>query len=214
MFVVHTIPDCKWCDRAKRLLRNVGAAYTERLYSTPEEKAAFKREHKTETAPLIYLNGERIGGFEDLALRLGAGVLRFEVGKNAVVPTYGSPGAAGLDLRAANDFEAHLMPGARVLVPTGLRVELPPNHYGRIAPRSGLALKAGIDVMAGVIDEDYRGDIGVVLINLGQGAFTIRPGDRIAQMIVEPYKRMVPVEASGPLDTTDRGEGGFGSTGK
>ncbi|QJA43149.1 deoxyuridine 5'-triphosphate nucleotidohydrolase [Phaeobacter phage MD18] len=146
----------------------------------------------------------------------------------ATIPTYGSNDAAGMDLYA-NFFGEEgdmftLAPGARKLFKTGLSVAIPRGHYGRIAPRSGLAYKHGIDVMAGVVDSDYRGDVGVILINLGfrfdetgrliEGEdVVIRHGDRIAQFIIEAYKPCLPVPALS-LDGTSRGEGGFGSTGK
>jgi dUTP pyrophosphatase len=149
----------------------------------------------------------------------------------ATLPTYGSNGAAGLDL-CANFFserghapEPHghglftvddyfdLAPGQRHLFKTGLAVAIPPSHYGRIAPRSGLAYKAGIDVMAGVIDEDYRGDVGVILINLGSEPYRVKHGDRIAQLIIEKYTPVLVVPTAS-LDDTNRGASGWGSTGK
>lgn len=135
----------------------------------------------------------------------------------ATVPSYGSSGAAGLDLSA--DFADmvgsfyNLHPGERKLFKTGIAVSTPLGHYARIAPRSGLAYKSGIDVMAGVIDEDYRGEVGVILINLGTEPFIIKHGDRIAQMIIEKYTPCLPVIVD-DLDDTNRGGGGFGSTGK
>ena len=135
----------------------------------------------------------------------------------ATAPTYGSARAAGLDLSAnfadmAGDMYV-LEPGERKLFKTGIAVSIPLGHYARIAPRSGLAFKSGIDVMAGVIDEDYRGEVGVILINLGVTDFTVRHGDRIAQLIVEKYTPCLPVIVD-DLDDTNRGAWGFGSTGK
>lgn len=130
--------------------------------------------------------------------------------EDATVPTYGSEQAAGMDLYAAE--EVTIEPGTHALIKTNIAVMLPNFYYGRIAPRSGLAYKKGIDVFAGVIDSDYRGDIGVILYNAGSEAFEVAKGDRIAQMIVTPYKpvKLQPVKE---LPDTDRGEGGFGSTG-
>ena len=124
-------------------------------------------------------------------------------------PEYGSRDAAGADLRAANDGE--LRPMERQLVDTGLRIAMPSGYYGRVAPRSGLAVRWGIDVLAGVIDADYRGTIGVCLINLGEERFVWRAGDRIAQLIIEPCERVQ--FAPHGLRDSERGAGGFGSTG-
>ena len=129
----------------------------------------------------------------------------------AIVPTRGSTGAAGYDL-CTTEFGI-LKPGERKLFKTGLSMSIPSGMYGRIAPRSGLAYKKGIDVMAGVIDEDYRGEIGVILINLGQEDVNVVVGDKIAQIIFEFYNTVDFVETTG-LDNTQRGEGGFGSTDK
>ncbi len=129
----------------------------------------------------------------------------------AIIPTRGSTGAAGYDLYTT---EFHILkPGERKLFKTGLSMSIPTGMYGRIAPRSGLAYKKGIDVMAGVIDEDYRGEIGVILINLGQEDFNVVIGDKIAQIVFEFYNPVDFVETTG-LDNTQRGEGGFGSTDK
>ncbi len=129
--------------------------------------------------------------------------------KNAITPTNGSKGAAGYDLYAAHDGVV----GARskALIKTDITFAIPNNYYGRIAPRSGLALKHSIDVGAGVIDSDYRGNIGVILFNHSDKDFVVKKGDRIAQLIFEviwkPFIREV-----GSLDKTARGKGGFGST--
>jgi len=129
---------------------------------------------------------------------------------NAQLPTRGSGKAAGMDLHAAE--ACTIPPGGRGLVKTGLAVAVPPLTYGRVAPRSGLAYKKGIDVGAGVIDEDYRGEVGVILFNFGEEDFEVKVGDRIAQLILE---RIVapPIELVGELPRTNRGSGGFGSTG-
>jgi dUTP pyrophosphatase len=122
-----------------------------------------------------------------------------------------------MDLRAQLEGPIVLEPGERRLVPTGLHMELPAGHEAQVRPRSGLAYKHGITVLnaPGTIDADYRGDIGVLLINLGQAAFTIEPGERIAQLVVAPYTRVewVPVENTAELALSERGEGGFGHTG-
>jgi len=124
-------------------------------------------------------------------------------------PFRGSSGAIGYDLYAV---EAHgLEPGDRELVSTGISIEIPPGMYGRIAPRSGWAVKFGVDVGAGVIDPDYRGTIKVLLFNLGKDMFVVQKGDRIAQLIFEKADTPVFAECSS-LDGTERGEGGFGST--
>ncbi len=129
------------------------------------------------------------------------------------LPAYQTGAAAGLDLRA--DEACTLAPGERRLVPTGLAIELPPGHEGQVRPRSGLAVKHGIGMVngPGTIDEDYRGEVGVVLVNLGREPFQIRRGDRIAQLVVAPVVR-VDVQEVAELSGTERGDGGFGSTGK
>lgn len=144
--------------------------------------------------------------------------------EHATLPTYGSEQAAGMDMYADLhprdvdhplenlEFVHELKPGERKLVKTGVHVVIPDNYYGRIAPRSGLAYKHGIDVMAGVIDSDYRGEIGVILINHGDEPFIIKHGDRIAQMILTPYLTLDPTPYE-ELPETERGAGGFGSTG-
>lgn len=134
-----------------------------------------------------------------------------KLNKSAIVPTRGSMKAAGYDLYS-NDGHT-LKPGERKLFKTGLSMAIPVGMYGRIAPRSGLALKNGIDVLAGVIDEDYRGEIGVVLINLGQEDKNILVGDKIAQIIFEFYNEVDFSEESA-LNETSRGSGGYGSTDK
>ena len=138
---------------------------------------------------------------------------RLEVKKlvsNATLPVLGSVNAAGYDLHA---LEGTVVPGrGKVLVSTGLSFAIPVGNYGRIAPRSGLAAKHSIDVGAGVIDADYRGEVKVLLFNFSDNDFSINPGDRIAQMIIEKYTPTELVEVQ-ELDSTERGAGGFGSTG-
>jgi dUTP pyrophosphatase len=133
-----------------------------------------------------------------------------QLGAAGTLPAYGSVAAAGADLTAAE--EALLAPGGRAAVGTGLVLALPPGHVGLVWPRSGLALRHGIDTLAGVIDSDYRGEVRVVLVNHGREPFSIRPGDRIAQLLVQKVER-VEFVARERLDTTARGAGGFGSTG-
>ena len=133
------------------------------------------------------------------------------------LPSYESAGAAGADLRAnfGGAEEITLTPGERRLVPTGLRMAIPAGYEVQIRPRSGLALKHGITLpnTPGTIDSDYRGPLGVILLNAGQKVFTIAHGDRIAQMIVAPVVQ-ASFELAETLDDTTRGEGGFGSTGQ
>lgn len=128
----------------------------------------------------------------------------------AMIPVWNNK-SAGCDLSSLDSYV--LKPGERKLFKTGLYIAIPTGLYGRVAPRSGLAYKHGIDVMAGVIDEDYRGEIGVILINLGDEDKQINIGDKIAQMIFENYTRCDFIEAK-DLDETNRGIGGFGSTDK
>lgn len=131
------------------------------------------------------------------------------------LPSYETEHAAGMDLRAAVKEPLTLEPGARTLVPTGLRIALPEGYEAQIRPRSGLALKHGISLpnTPGTIDADYRGEIGIIMINLGQEAVVIRRGDRIAQMIIAPVTK-AEWEVCESLDETVRGEGGFGHTGR
>lgn len=130
------------------------------------------------------------------------------------LPAYKTPGSVGLDLCAALSESVTLAPGERRLVPTGLAIALPPNHEGQIRPRSGWALKHGIGIVnsPGTIDQDFRGEIGIVLVNHGQEPFRIEPLARIAQLVVAPVTR-VEVELVDELDATERGAGGYGSTG-
>lgn len=122
--------------------------------------------------------------------------------------------SAGLDLRANLDAPLKLQPMQRCLVPTGLRIALPQGYEAQVRPRSGLALKRGITVLnaPGTIDADYRGEIGVILINLSQDSFVINDGERIAQLVIAAYEQ-AEFEAVESLDQTERGEGGFGHSG-
>lgn len=132
-------------------------------------------------------------------------------------PAYETAGSAGMDLRAAvaEDQSITLQPGERALVPTGLRISLERGYEAQVRPRSGLALKHGLTCLntPGTVDSDYRGEVGVILINHGQEAFVIRRGERIAQLVIARHEQaqLLEVEA---LDETARGAGGFGSTGR
>jgi dUTP pyrophosphatase len=131
------------------------------------------------------------------------------------LPAYETADSAGLDLRANLAEPVTLSPGARVLIPTGLRLEIPSGYEGQVRPRSGLALKQGLTVLnsPGTIDPDYRGDVGVILVNLSEQDQRIEHGDRVAQLVFAPViqAQLVGVET---LGESDRGAGGFGSTGK
>lgn len=133
------------------------------------------------------------------------------------LPAYETTGSAGMDLRAAvaDDAPLTLSPGGRALVPTGLKIALEPGYEAQVRPRSGLALKHGITCLnaPGTIDSDYRGEVGVILINHGAEPFVIRRGERIAQMVIARHERASTLETPA-LDETARGAGGFGSTGR
>ncbi|MBM4376531.1 MAG: dUTP diphosphatase [Deltaproteobacteria bacterium] len=130
------------------------------------------------------------------------------------VPSQQTPGSAGLDLAAALVAPVTLAPGERRLIPTGWALELPVGFEAQVRPRSGLALNHGVTVLnaPGTIDSDYRGPIGVVLVNLGEAAFVVSPGDRIAQLVVARYES-VAFELTESLEASERGAGGYGSTG-
>ncbi|RZJ18434.1 MAG: dUTP diphosphatase [Brevundimonas sp.] len=133
------------------------------------------------------------------------------------LPAYETMGSAGMDLRAAvaEDQPLTLAPGARALVPTGLKIALQPGYEAQVRPRSGLALKHGLTCLnsPGTIDSDYRGEVGVILANLGAEPFVVRRGERIAQMVIAAYAQ-AKLEEVDALDETARGAGGFGSTGR
>ncbi|MCC6576135.1 MAG: dUTP diphosphatase [Flavobacteriales bacterium] len=130
------------------------------------------------------------------------------------LPQYATPHSAGLDLRANLDASVVLAPGQRALIPTGLFLELPEGTEAQVRPRSGLALKHGVTVLnsPGTIDADYRGEVGVLLINHGQEAFTVNDGERVAQLVIARYMRAEWREAA-DLTSSARGAGGFGHTG-
>jgi len=130
------------------------------------------------------------------------------------LPQYATAQSAGLDLRANLEEPLVLHPMERRLIPTGLHIALPDGYEAQVRPRSGLALKHGITVLntPGTIDADYRGEVGVVLVNLGQEDFIVNDGERIAQMVIASYEQVEMVEVES-LDQTERGEGGYGHTG-
>ncbi len=136
------------------------------------------------------------------------------VGRQAALPEYQSDGASGADLRALLSDELVLKPGARALVPTGIRLQIPSGLEAQVRPRSGLAVKHGVTVLnsPGTIDSDYRGEIKVLLVNLGEEDFRIRSGDRIAQIVFGAVSRVTFVRET-QIEETARGSGGFGSTG-
>lgn len=144
-------------------------------------------------------------------------IQRLPHSEGLALPAYETTGSAGMDLRAAvaEDAPVTLEPGARALVPTGLKIALEPGFEAQVRPRSGLALKHGITCLntPGTIDSDYRGEVGVILVNLGQEPFVIRRGERIAQMVIARHEQAAIAEVDS-LDETARGAGGFGSTGR
>jgi dUTP pyrophosphatase len=141
-------------------------------------------------------------------------IRRLPHGKSLALPAYATAGAAGMDLLAAIETPVTIDPGKRALIPTGLAIALPPGYELQIRPRSGLALRHGIVLpnSPGTIDEDYRGEIQVIVLNAGDTAFTIERGARIAQAVLAPVVRVRWHEVES-LDATTRNEGGFGSTG-
>jgi dUTP pyrophosphatase len=141
-------------------------------------------------------------------------IRRLPAARDLPLPSHASPGSAGFDLRAAVDGEVVLRPGERLLVPTGIVLEIPSGWEGQVRPRSGLALRHGLALVnaPGTIDSDYRGEVGVILINLGEAPCGLKRGDRIAQLVIS---RVEPVEweEADTLEDSGRGSGGFGSTG-
>ena len=132
----------------------------------------------------------------------------------AELPRYESSGAAGMDLRAFIDRDITIAPMGKAKIPTGIFIEVPEGYEAQVRPRSGLAARSGLTVLnaPGTIDSDYRGELEVILINLGAGSFTVKNNDRIAQMLISPVIRAAICEAD-TLSETERGTGGFGSTG-
>ncbi|MGE5234501.1 MAG: dUTP diphosphatase [Acidobacteriota bacterium] len=147
--------------------------------------------------------------------RLRLRVRRLPHAADLPLPAAASPGAAGVDLRAAIHEDLVLAPGDRTLVPTGLVLELPPGYEGQVRPRSGLALRHGVTCLnsPGTIDSDYRGEVAVILANLGREPFVVKRGERIAQLVVARCARIEWEEAEA-LQDSERGPGGFGSTGR
>lgn len=141
-------------------------------------------------------------------------ILRLPGSEDLPLPSYQSPGAVGMDLPAAVDGEVTLPPGGRATIPCGFAIAVPPGYEAQVRPRSGLAARHGLTVLntPGTIDSDYRGEVRVILVNLGEEPFTVRRGMRIAQLLVLPVPRFEwkPVEE---LPPTERGPGGFGHTG-
>ncbi len=144
-------------------------------------------------------------------------IQRLAHAEGLALPAYETAGSAGLDLRAAvpEDAPMTLAPGARALVPTGLKIALEQGWEAQVRPRSGLALKHGVTCLntPGTIDSDYRGEVGVILVNLGTETFVVRRGERIAQMVIAAHAQAILTEVDS-LDETARGAGGFGSTGR
>ena len=147
-------------------------------------------------------------------MSVSVAITRLPHGADLDLPAYETADAAGMDLPAAIDADVEIAPGARCLIPTGLTIALPPSYEAQIRPRSGLALRNGISLVnsPGTIDADYRGEVGVIVINHGDEPFTVTRGMRIAQMVVAPVTQAVWDEVS-ELPETERGAGGFGSTG-
>ena len=141
-------------------------------------------------------------------------IIRLESAKELPLPSYATAASAGMDLRSASMDPIVLSPGQRGLVPTGLIVEIPDGYEGQVRPRSGLALKHGISLVnsPGTIDSDYRGELKVIMINLGEEHFMVNYGDRIAQLVIAPVVQAEIVETD-RISKSERGEGGFGSTG-
>lgn len=149
-----------------------------------------------------------------ISSRIAVKIKRLEGNTDLPLPGYESEGSSGMDIRASVRETVLLEPGEIRLIPTGLAVSIPRGYEGQIRPRSGLALKHGIGMVnaPGTIDSDYRGEIGIIVINWGQKPFSIRRGDRIAQLIITRVYRVHSIEVD-DLDSTQRGEGGFGHSG-
>lgn len=157
-----------------------------------------------------------IGGSMDFSLKIHFKKLSKKIGYTIPLPHYATPGSAGLDLPACLDEPMVVKPGARVKVPTGIAVDIPYRHMaGLIFPRSGLSTKHGISLAnaVGLIDSDYKGEIMIAVINQSEQDYVIKPGERVAQLVFVPVFE-VTLEEKTDLEKTDRGAGGFGSTGK
>jgi dUTP pyrophosphatase len=153
-------------------------------------------------------------GFKDIPAVAPVVTVKIRTERGAALPRYETDGSAGMDLRARIDEPIVLAPMQRTLVPTGVYIELPPGYEAQVRSRSGLSVKSGIACVNGVgtVDSDYRGELLVPVVNLGNGEYTINDGDRVAQMIVAQYER-VEWEEADCLGDTERGAGGFGHTG-
>lgn len=149
-----------------------------------------------------------------MADRVAIPVLPVRGGSRDLLPAYQTEGASGMDLRADIEAELSIPPMGRALVPTGIALALPPGIEGQVRPRSGLAIRHGVTCLntPGTIDADYRGEIRVILVNLGDSPFPVRRGDRIAQIVFAPVVKAA-LEVVDDLDSTRRGKGGFGHTG-
>ena len=150
----------------------------------------------------------------DLPVTVEVLIRRLPHAEGLPLPAYATDGAAGADLCAAVDEELIIRPGERAAVPTGLVLEIPDGHEGQVRPRSGLAIRAGLTIVnaPGTIDSDYRGELKVLMINLGSDPVSINRGERIAQLLIAPVTRASFIETE-DLTASDRGDGGFGSTG-
>ena len=155
------------------------------------------------------------GPTTDAAGDVRIAVKRLPHGADLDLPALATPDSAGTDLVAAVAEPVVLAPGARALIPTGIAIQLPTGFEAQVRPRSGLAIKNGVTILnsPGTIDADYRGEIKVILMNLGEAAFTVERGERIAQLVVAPVSRIIWAEV-GELGETPRGDGGFGHTGR
>jgi dUTP pyrophosphatase len=231
-FVIFSQDGCSYCTRAKQLLIDRGYAYSEINLSEIEahEKQEFLARFAPidRTVPKIYYDGVLIGGFGDLEdffdNPIAAIFLQYatpepiyaeRLSPTAILPTRGSKEAIALDLYADLGIgESLIIPPNEVKkIPLGWALKAPRNHYLRIAPRSGLALKAGIDPLGGVVDRDYTGELAAILVTHNYENVTIKHGDRVAQLIAERAS-IVPVVEVPKLPSTERGGGAYGSTGK
>jgi len=237
--ILFTEPNSLDCSEADRILQSDNRQYEVRQVNSDIEKAKLTDKWNVLGLPLLVTTtGALIGGIDQIRSRFpkvpeftgnGEEVMHVELCRpNAIAPTYGSACSAGMDLymhscMSTNDTRASypqvsLHAGERRLFHTGIKIHLPSSElYGRIAPRSGLADDWGIDVLAGVIDSDYKGEIGVILLNTGSTSVILSHGDRIAQLIIErctrPDINVLDDANTIQRNVTGRGSGGFGSTG-
>ena len=185
-----------------------GVAQLVRASACHAEGRGFKSHHSR------HLISKPISHFGVVPMTISVNIIKLEHAKDLPLPVYATEHSAGMDLLAANDAEMIIKAGEVALVPTGIAIALPVGMEAQIRPRSGLAAKNGITVLnsPGTIDADYRGEIKVILINHSKSDFTVERGMRIAQMVISQYQRIILNEVE-TLDQTDRGSGGFGSTG-